>query len=205
VKLMHNLYYKLAAGAGAAFLATALFAGSAFAADLEIKDNGALSKNTIEVVEVSECTVVQGTETNVMALVGASASTGGNSALFNTGGNTTVQSGNASATATMTVTGGSNTATDPCCCEKDPCEGGGYTAKISDNGAFSWNTIGQASISSSLIVQGSSTNVGAIVGAKAKTGKNKAWFNTGGTTMVKSGSATSSSSLSVSGGSNNLP
>jgi hypothetical protein len=105
----------------------------------------------------------------------------------------------------MTVTGGSNTATDPCCCEKDPCEGGGYTAKISDNGAFSWNTIGQASISSSLIVQGSSTNVGAMVGAKAKTGKNKAWFNTGGTTMVKSGNATSSSSLSVSGGSNNLP
>ena len=202
---MHKVVYKLTAGTGAALLAYALMAGSALAADLEIKDNGVGSHNLIVVQESSECTVVQGTETNVLAAVSASASTGGNSASFNTGGNTTITSGNATATATMTVTGGSNTATDPCCCDKNPCDGAlAPNVVISDNGAFSHNKVKLTNSSNSTVVQGASTNVGAYVGAKAKTGKNKAWFNTGGTTNITSGSATSGSSLTVSGGSNTL-
>src|SRR3990172_10175842 len=156
---MHKVYYKLAAGTGAALLAYALMAGSALAADLEIKDNGVGSHNLIVVQESSECTVVQGTETNVLAAVSASASTGGNSASFNTGGNTTITSGNATATATMTVTGGSNTATNPCCCDQDPCpavEGGGGNVVISDNGAFSHNWVKKTSVKSSTVVQGAS-------------------------------------------------
>ena len=200
-----KLYYKLVAGTGAAILATALLAGSAFAADLEIKDNGAGSYNKIEVVNVETCNVVQGSETNVLSVVSASASTGGNSASFNTGGDVTVTSGNATATATLTVTGGSNTATNPCCCDKNPCEGApAPSTLISDNGAFSYNKVKVFNFSNSSVVQGASTNVGAYVGAKAKTGKNKAWFNTGGTTDVTSGSATSSSSQTVTGGSNTL-
>ena len=204
---MHKVYYKLAAGTGAAIFAYALMAGSAMATDIEIKDNGAFSHNGVVVESSETCTVVQGSETNVLAAVSASASTGGNSASFNTGGDTTITSGNATATATMTVTGGSNTATNPCCCDQDPCpavEGGGGNVVVSDNGAFSHNWVKKTSVKSSTVVQGASTNVGAYVGAKAKTGKNKAWFNTGGTTNVTSGSASSSSSLNVTGGSNTI-
>ena len=55
---MHKVVYKLTAGTGAALLAYALMAGSALAADLEIKDNGVGSHNLIVVQESSECTVV---------------------------------------------------------------------------------------------------------------------------------------------------
>ena len=204
---MQKLYFKLVAGMGAAIVAGALLAGSTFAADIVIKDNGMGSSNKIVVSNIETCTVVQGSETNVLAAVSASASTGGNSANYNTGGNVTVKSGNASATATMTVTGGSNTATNPCCCEVNPCGCGGTSVPsvvIADNGVFSCNKVKLTNYSSSTVIQGASTNVGANVGAKAKTGKNKAWFNTGGTTNVTSGKATSSATLTVTGGSNTL-
>ena len=203
-----KLYYKLAAGTGAAILAAALMTGSALAADLEISGNGDDSTNKIEVTQESCCTVVQSSETHVWAGVSASASTGGNEASGNTGGDVSVTSGNATATAGVTVVGGSNTATNPCCCQPNPCEGGGCpegaSAVISGNGADSNNQIKITKKSKSTLVQGSSTNVGAWVKAKTKTGKNKANSNTGGTTTIQSGSGTSTSGLTVVGGSNTL-
>lgn len=205
---MQKLYFKLATGTGAAILAAALLAGSAYAADLEISDNGADSNNTIEIKQNSCCTVVQTTQTNVLAGVWASASTGGNQANSNTGGDVSVTSGNATATAGVTVIGGSNSATNPCCCQQATCEGGDCahegSAVISGNGDDSTNKIKITKTGKSTLVQGAGTNVGTLVKAKAKTGKNKANSNTGGTTTVLSGNSTSTSGLTVVGGSNTL-
>jgi hypothetical protein len=205
---MRNLYYKLAAGTGAAILATALFAGSAYAGELEISGNGADSTNKIEVTNTSNCTVIQASETNVWAGVSASASTGGNTASGNTGGNTSISTGDATATASVTVTGGSNTATNPCCCKENCCEGqecvGGHSALISGNGVDSDNKIKETKTSNQTVIQASKTKVGAWVKAKAKTGKNKAKNNTGGTTDITTGIATSDSFVDVTGGSNTL-
>lgn len=203
-----KLYYKLAAGTGAAILAGVLLAGSAFATDLEISGNGADSTNKIEVKTESCCTVVQNTETNVWAGVSASASTGGNEASGNTGGDVSITSGDATATASVSVIGGSNTATNPCCCQSNPClDGGcvdGLSALISGNGADSWNQIKITKKGKSSLIQGASTNVDVWVKAKAKTGKNKANANTGGTTTVTSGDGTSTGSVVVVGGSNTI-
>jgi len=203
---MNKLYFKLAAGTGAAILASVILAGSAYAADLEISGNGKDSNNTIEIKQETCCTVVQTTQTNVWAGVSASASTGGNEASGNTGGDVSVTSGNATAVAGVTVIGGSNSATNPCCCQQTTCEGDcaqGGSAVISGNGEDSTNKIKITKTGKSTLVQGASTNVGAWVKAKAKTGKNKANSNTGGTTTVLSGSGTSTSGLTVVGGSNN--
>ena len=204
---MRNVLYKGGAALATASLMGLLLTGGVLAADLEITDNGADSHNKIEVKVENKCEVVQATETNVEALVGASASTGGNTASGNTGGDTSITTGNATATATLTVTGGSNTATDPCCCQKNCCEEGctdGLTAKISDNGARSHNKIKVTKKGASSLVQAGSTNVGALVGARAKTGKNKAKNNTGGTTTIDTGTARSDAFLEVIGGSNTI-
>ena len=204
-----NLTQKLSGALATAAAMGLLLTGSALAADIEITDNGAGSQNTVTVTEVSTCTVFQGTETNVIALVSAKASTGGNKAIGNTGGDVTVTSGDATATASLTVTGGSNTATDPCCCKQNCCQEEGCaspeTVKIADNGALSKNTVTKTKVGTSSVHQAGATNVLAAVKAKARTGKNKALFNTGGTTTVESGVATSDATKVVTGGSNNLP
>jgi hypothetical protein len=198
---MNKFMKKLVTGAVSAAIAMASFAPAAFAADLEITGNGMGSSNTIVVTNTSTCSVTQKANTNVEALVGASASTGGNTASYNTGGDTSITTGDATATATMTVIGGSNTATDPCCCTptSEP-----PSTEISGNGVDTTNAVVLADVKSSTIKQKAKTSVGALVKAKAKTGKNKAKYNTGGTTSVNTGAATSTSELLVEGGVNTL-
>ena len=206
---MQKVFYKLAAGTGAAILAAALMTGSALAADLEISGNGAGSDNDIIVTEQSCCTVVQSSTTNVGAWVGASAATGGNTASGNTGGDTSITTGDATSTAGVTVTGGSNTATNPCCCQSDPCNGedcvgGEHSVLISGNGFNSDNTVVITKKKKSTVVQETETNVWAGVKAKARTGRNRARNNTGGSTTIDTGAATSDAFVDVTGGSNTL-
>lgn len=199
---MNKLGYKLVSGAAGAALFMATFASSAFAEELKIVDNGAGSNNTITVTNTNICTVTQENKTKVEAIVVAGASTGGNTASSNTGGDVTIDTGNATATATMTVTGGDNTATDPCCCDQavPPAN-----QTIKDNGVNTDNIITSTNTNISTLSQKSKTKVRALVGAKAKTGKNKAKYNTGGSTEVKTGNSDATADLSVTGGSNNLP
>ncbi|OGH17752.1 MAG: hypothetical protein A2868_00935 [Candidatus Levybacteria bacterium RIFCSPHIGHO2_01_FULL_40_15b] len=200
-----SLTKKIAAGVMTGALALATFAPSVFAADLEITDNGAGSVNTISVHDVSVCDVDQNNLTLVGGIVSASASTGGNQANGNTGGNVSVTSGNATATATNTVTGGNNTAVNPCCCDTG-CDGASEpSATISDNGRRSRNRIDVAKVSVSDVDQNNATIVFGKVKAKAKTGWNKANGNTGGgTTTVLSGTATAGATNTVTGGSNSI-
>lgn len=201
---MKKFIYKVGVGISSAALMAAMFAPSAFAADLEITDNGAGSTNKIEVTSTSNCEVKQTANTNVGALVGASANTGGNTANNNTGGSTSITTGNATATATVTVNGGSNTATDPCCCDSQ-CNGNSSpSAEIDNNGVGSNNLIKVTKTKNSKIRQRSNTNVEALVGAKAKTGKNKAKNNTGGSVDITTGNADSSADLTVNGGTNEI-
>ena len=205
-----NMRYKIGGAVASAVLMLTLLAPTAFAdttdgSTLEISGNGNGSTNTIVVTSTQSCDVEQKANTSVEALVGASSSTGGNTANGNTGGTTEIDTGNATSTATVTVTGGSNTATDPCCCNQECPDGQNpNSALISGNGNNSTNTIIDVSAKSSSIKQKAKTAVGAIVLAKAKTGKNKANNNTGSGTTVKTGNAVSTSGVDVTGGTNTL-
>ena len=199
---MNKLTYKLGAAISSGAIALFAFAPSVFAANLEITGNGPNSDNTIVVANTSSCTVSQKANTNVEALVGASASTGGNTANGNVGGTTSITTGDAMATATMTVIGGSNTATDPCCCTPaaEP-----PTSEISGNGPNTDNDIVVANVKNTTIRQRARTRVRALVGAKAKTGKNTSNGNVGTGTTIGTGVANATSDLEVIGGTNNLP
>ncbi|KKP48252.1 MAG: Mucin-like protein [Candidatus Woesebacteria bacterium GW2011_GWA1_33_30] len=198
---MNKFAKKLATGVVSATVAMMSFVPMVFGANLEIIDNGVGSDNTIVVTNSSSCTVSQKANTNVDALIGASASTGGNTANGNTGGTVGITTGDANAASTMTVTGGNNSATDPCCCTPLAVP---PTTEISGNGVNSTNNIVVANTKDTTVRQRARTRVSALVKAKAKTGKNTANGNTGAGTTVSTGVSTSTSDLTVTGGLNTL-
>ena len=206
---MNKLGYKVSGAVAAAILWGSLLTPAALAdTTLEISGNGADSTNTIAVSVSEECKVKQTANTDVLADVTTTASTGGNEASGNTGGSVSITTGDATAVTTITVTGGSNTAINPCCCQ-GPCPEGNpessHSGVISDNGAGSANTIAVSKSKSSKVKQKANTAVLAVVKTKAKTGKNKANSNTGpGAVTIDTGIANSTTEVTVAGGTNTL-
>lgn len=77
--------------------------------DVEISGNGAFSHNSVYVVNSSSSSVKQSNTTVVGTYVYTSASTGGNSSSFNTGGDSSIDTGDASNTVVVEVGGSTNT------------------------------------------------------------------------------------------------
>lgn len=196
-----NMLRKIAVGGVSAAIALGSYAPMAFAADLTISGNGNQSTNAIVVNNVSGCEVSQNSNTNVSAVISATSSSGGNTANNNTGdGGVGIDTGNASTTVDMSVTGGNNSATDPCC----PCgQSHESSAEIKNNGNKTENAVVLTNTSVMSLIQKAKTKVNAVLSAKSKTGKNKANNNTGGgNVMVETGSSTTEVGLTVEGGSN---
>src|SRR3990172_10232018 len=80
-----------------------------------ISGNGAGSDNSAVVTQTSVTTVTQSNEAEVTNNVEAEAETGENEANFNTGGDVTISTGAASATAVVTNELNSNAAEVECC------------------------------------------------------------------------------------------
>jgi hypothetical protein len=192
---MNKLYAKIAAGAATAILMGAMFAPSVFAGG---GDKGG-SKTTI--INTTICSVDQSSRTNVGTLVLSAALTGGNKAAKNVAiGGVTVKSGNAKSTTSVTVSGGSNIATDPCCgCKVTTPE----NLTVGDNeDKPKEGTVTVVNFQGTFIDQSSSTNVLTGIVSVAGTGGNSAEYNVGGPVSVTSGNATSKVTISVTGGSN---
>lgn len=206
---MNMLIRKIATGATSVSLLGSIFTIPAFA-DIQITDNGAHSTSTVSVTVEKNCEVKQKNKTYVESLIDSKASTGGNSANHNTGSSVLVDTGNATSSVGIAVDGGSNTATNPCCCQCDRCDGVGPTSLhdvlISGNGHGSSNHATVSKTKSSYVYQKNKTRVLTLVSSRAKTGKNSASGNTdgGGTVDVKTGNAVSTADVVVTAPSNNL-
>jgi hypothetical protein len=105
---MTNIKSKVIAGLSAA----SLFAASALpafaATTVTVRGNGAFSTNTVNVVKVKTKIVTQTNTAVFTNIVSTTSTSGGNSASFNTGGATTVISGDASSTVTIVNVANSN-------------------------------------------------------------------------------------------------
>jgi hypothetical protein len=118
-----------------AVLATSL-APAAFANSIEISGNGAFSDNSVDFTQRNTTRVVQSNDSNISNTVRVSNDTGGNSSSFNTGGDTTIRTGNASSDVSIVNEGNSNVANlQSCGCES------GTDISIHGNGAFSENGV----------------------------------------------------------------
>jgi len=105
---MTKFIYKAGAAIATAAFMVSTFAGVAFAVDgtptCEISGNGNKSTNTCIVVKKNVMVSVKKNKAVVGNIVLVGANTGGNSASGNTGGSTTVDSGNATVTVTINNT-----------------------------------------------------------------------------------------------------
>jgi len=200
---MRKLLFKATTGIATAGLLASLLA-TGVSADNEISGNGEGTHNTITQTQANNCTVEQSNKMEVTTEAEVTANSGSNQANGNTNGNVTIDTGDASATLMVTVGGGSNDATDPCCC-KSECQGPDTDNEIKNNVKNSTNTITDIKASTKNIKQKNKTKVGTAALVKAKTGKNKANGNTGsGKVEVKTGDADSLLEVTVDPPSNTL-
>ncbi len=170
-------------------------------ADLEIDGNGDNSTNLIKVEDTCNSTVAQFNDAAVEVLVDAKSSTGKNQANSNTDSDVEVNTGKAKTEAGVEVVTGGNVAEANNCCD---CGLGELDATIKDNGSESFNKVKVEELKNTTAAQHNSALVGVLANLKAKTGKNKANDNTGGSVTLKTGKASSLFSLFASFGSNVL-
>lgn len=183
------LVKKITTGVVTAVVSVALFSGVAFAdASIVVMDNGADSTNKVYVSDASSTSVYQGNTSETFNGVSSVASTGGNKANSNTGGDTTIDTGDATSDVLIKNHGSSNTANvNPCGCEQN----GGLDIVVDHNGADSYNKVKVHSSDSTRVKQKNTTIVVNEVYSKAKTGKNRASRNTGGSVDILTGNADS--------------
>lgn len=197
---MKNIYKKLTTAAAIAGISASILATNVFASSAEILDNGADSTNIIKLNSECVSTVYQYNKTKADTEVYSSANSGANNASGNTDGGVTVDTGKAESNVDVGVTGGDNLATAPNCCE---CNGN-VLAKIEGNGVDSFNKVKSWKSNLTISEQKSKTYAWTSLTSYAKSGKNKAKWNTGGLVEVKTDDAQSSVGVSVLGGSNVL-
>jgi len=155
--------------------------------NLTVSGNGALSNNAVNVTNASNTVVNQTNNANITNNIHSDASTGGNSSNFNTGGNTTVVSGNATSNVNVTNAANLNQATVSC-----GCDNGSTSVNVTGNGAESANGVNVTNANSVFLNQNNDANFRNNVTSNATTGHNDASFNTGGDNTVVSGAASSS-------------
>lgn len=158
----------------------------AFAAGtVDVTGNGAFSQNTATQSNTTTTSVTQNNTANISNTVNSNSSTGGNTADFNTGGNTTVNTGDATNVVKVSTQANINQATVNSC----GCAQQGTAVTISGNGAFSDNNADVTKDNTTRLSQSNDAHITNDITANARTGNNDAGFNTGGTTTINTGNA----------------
>lgn len=149
-----------------------------------VSGNGAKSDNTIDVNSNNTTVVTQNNSANVNNNVSGSASTGGNDANYNTGGDVAILTGDAKSSVSVSNELNSNRAdVNSCDCDGD------VKLNISGNGAYSDNKVDLDKYNTTDVFQTNDAYVSNYVDADAKTGGNDANENTGGDVTIITGNA----------------
>lgn len=169
---------------------------------IEISGNGADSTNKAYVDMDKSTNVVQSNSADVYNKVDADANTGDNSAKKNTGGDVSIETGDATTDVKVENTLNSNTASVDCCAAGD------VDVLISGNGAGSNNKADldvnqeKGSQYSTGVFQTNTAEVKNKVYTDADTGDNKAKENTGGDVSIKTGDAEATVNVSTAANAN---
>lgn len=153
--------------------------------NVSLRGNGADSVSSVQADLNNAKTIVQGNTANVANNVSSDANSGYNRANENTGGNTTVMTGNAGTRTGVTTNANSNVAN----LGGGSSSGGSTNVELLGNGADSVNGASLRLDNSSRIGQTNTANVSNNVNSSADTGYNRANENTGGSVRVDTGSA----------------
>lgn len=154
---------------------------------VKIDGNGAYSENEVKLKLESENEIFQDNYANVRNDVDSTAKSGGNDASLNTGGNTTIHTGDATSVADVSTKANANFAQ----IGGPGQNSGSLTALLVGNGAFSDSDIRVYLDNDNVIAQDNYARVYNDVDSKAKTGLNTADLNTGGDVLILTGDARS--------------
>ena len=184
---MQTKFIKLGTAISSAVLVAASFLTPALALDVTISGNGASSESEVEVKHESDVDVDQSNVADIDNDVDIDQDTGGNKADWNTGGDVSVESGDASSDVTISNIANANTAEVSAC-----CPGGDVEVTIKDNGAFSDNKVELKNDSDVDLDQDNDADFDNDVDVDQDSGDNKANNNTNGDVSVTSGDIHSS-------------
>lgn len=159
-----------------------LFTPIALAEEIRITGNGAASVNEVVISNEASTHVEQNDTSNIANNITTTSSTGNNDSSFNTGGNASIQTGNAVQQTTV-----SNQANNSVVEVNNCCQENSSNVTISGNGAYSQNhaTINNSNNTNVDVYQ--EANIVNNVDSYASTGDNATSFNNGDS-MIKTGS-----------------
>ena len=153
--------------------------------DVLISGNGTRSENNVVLDQGGETFVTQVNVADVTNAVSVASATGDNNANNNTGGDVSVETGDAKATVKLSTDANANSAR----VGDDSLlgDGGSLSARIIGNGSFTDNDINLTAGSLTTITQTNSADITNAVGIASDTGGNDANNNTGGDASVDTG------------------
>lgn len=173
---MIDIKAKIAAGIASALLLTVAMAPSAFAETfVSIHGNGSFSDNEVEISGSNSTSIVQNNESTIVNDVDVSNNTGGNRASGNTGGDVSIETGDATSNVEIINHGNTNVASlNDCGCDED------LSVVISGNGFRSDNEVSIDQDNSKEVIQNNDTFISNDVDVDNNTGDNRANNNTSG-------------------------
>lgn len=193
-ELMKNKYTRkiVSAVAGAAMLLQ-LTPALAFASiSCTISGNGSDSSSTCDFASLNKVEVNQNNDMDVNNDIDVDASTGGNSADDNTGGEVEIATGDANVDVTAETAGNTNTAN-----VAGTSSNQDYTLEVSGNGTNSDNEAVVNATNKVKVSQDNNADVDNDVDVDAHTGYNDADDNTGGDVSIKTGDASVNSGVAI--------
>lgn len=158
------------------------FTGTVKAEEITISGNGSTSTNEVANATTQTSTVQQSNNLSATNTVQTSADTGNNSASDNTGGDTSITTGDVQTDVSVTNEGNISTATVNNCCQTSDSQ-----AVISGNGSQSTNTINTTNTNTNTVTVNNTATIRNTITGYANTGNNTANDNTYGTVTITTG------------------
>lgn len=151
-----------------------------------VSGNGDSSTSGVSATNNNTTTVNQTNEANIENNINSTADSGGNNGNRNTGGSTSINTGNANSSVSVTNATNLNQASvQNCNCNQNLGIG------VEGNGVDSTSNVGVANNNTTTLNQANNTQLTNDVKSDASSGKNNGNDNTGGYTAIETGNATS--------------
>lgn len=193
-----NIQQKIFTAGTVGAMVLSLVAPSAFASNhVKVKSNGAFNHSYTKSVKINHKSVRQGNFTVAGTFVNAVSNTGGNSTSFNTKGDSSIKTDDATTRVTTTVGGSKNVNTNT----ED--NNSNTNVKATNNGAFNSSYVKVVNVNSNNVSQINGTVAFTDVNAVSNTGGNSTSFNTKGDSSIDTGASSTTVTTTV-GGSENV-
>ncbi len=173
----------------------------------ENSGNGTNSNNDIVYTTDNDSTIIQQNDADIVNELALGSNTGGNSSSFNTGGDSTVDTGDANIIATLVTTANTNASgvylaeftidenytgdividIQPPISSADTSDTSSANLTNSENGTGSDNDIAYNITDTQYLFQSNDATVDNVLNLSAETGNNTTSYNTGGDSSIKTG------------------